>query len=92
MNLLFIIAFIIIIILFYKYLYLYSSEDEYHKHIHEDVDDLNESPIAKFKFHNKKFYLLSFQFFSLDLCVIFQTFQQYYNRYYITFYCQFLTF
>tara|TARA_Y100000768_G_C23989409_1_gene691184 strand:- start:2834 stop:3907 length:1074 start_codon:yes stop_codon:yes gene_type:complete len=60
MNLLFIIAFIIIIILFYKYLYLYSSEDEYHKHIHEDVDDLNESPIAKFKFHNKKSYNIAY--------------------------------
>lgn len=41
----------IIIALFYKY--LYSSEYEYHKYIHEYAYDLNEVPIAKFKFPDK---------------------------------------
>lgn len=47
---------IIIGLLYYNYLYLNSSEDEFHKTIHKDVNNINDSPIVKFTFDNKKSY------------------------------------
>lgn len=46
--------------LYLNYLYLNSSEDEFHKTIHKDVNNINDSPIVKFKFDNNKSYNIAY--------------------------------
>jgi hypothetical protein len=40
----------------YNYLYKETAEDTFHKTIHSDINKINDSPIAKFSFHDKESY------------------------------------
>lgn len=40
----------------YNYLYRETSEDTFHRTVHSNINKINDSPIAKFTFHNKESY------------------------------------
>lgn len=56
----FIVYLTIIILIIYISLKIFTnetSEDKYHREIHKNINDLKDSPIIKFKFHNQNDYL-----------------------------------